>query len=308
MRDRMLTILFFFPCMLLLSFLAGCAGQQSGYDLPLRHVSEAQPGDEQQTGDGGMTLDVSNVGNGYVLARFDGVNDLQARLMMVLNGTEHWFAIHPGKGWETIPLTSSGEVYLEGLVETAAGSELYVTDVSITLKVQLLDPLEPFLRSSQVVNYDDKPEVMSLHESLSADMSAAGAQERLFAILQWEMSYMNYDYGMALSPPDGHVPDLEHTIQTRYGVCYDLASLMCALLRMQGIPSRLEIGYMDEGYHAWVSTYSYVDETWKRVEWKAGEWYAMDPTLAITSGEGIKDYIDAIQCMKGVRYVVRYTY
>ena len=33
------------------------------------------------------------------------------------------------------------------------------------------------------------------------------------------------------------------------------APLMAAMLRSQGIPTRLEIGYSKDAYHAWVSVY-----------------------------------------------------
>ena len=42
------------------------------------------------------------------------------------------------------------------------------------------------------------------------------------------------------------------------GICFDYAALMTAMLRSQGIPTKLEIGYSGEVYHAWISTY--IDE------------------------------------------------
>ena len=39
------------------------------------------------------------------------------------------------------------------------------------------------------------------------------------------------------------------------GICFDYAAVMATMLRTQAIPTRLEVGYAGEEYHAWVSTY-----------------------------------------------------
>ena len=50
---------------------------------------------------------------------------------------------------------------------------------------------------------------------------------------------------------DVYLPDPDRTYSSRNGICYDYASLMCAMLRSQGIPSRLIKGSTPLGYHAW---------------------------------------------------------
>ena len=59
---------------------------------------------------------------------------------------------------------------------------------------------------------------------------------------------------------------------------------MTAMLRSQRIPTRLEVGYMGDVYHAWISIYT------KETGWVNGiikfdrkNWELMDPTFASTS-------------------------
>ena len=61
---------------------------------------------------------------------------------------------------------------------------------------------------------------------------------------------------------------------------------MASMLRTQGIPTRMEIGYAGTAYHAWISCYL------KEVGWVNGiiqfdgkNWSMMDPTFTSTSNE-----------------------
>lgn len=52
------------------------------------------------------------------------------------------------------------------------------------------------------------------------------------------------------------------------------------MLRSQGIPTKLEVGYVGEVYHAWISCY--VDETgWvdNIIEFDGKDWSLLDPSL-----------------------------
>ena len=52
-----------------------------------------------------------------------------------------------------------------------------------------------------------------------------------------------------------YVPRPEATYAERKGICFDKASLMCAMLRSLGIPAKLVVGTMDGMSHAWVSAF-----------------------------------------------------
>ena len=80
---------------------------------------------------------------------------------------------------------------------------------------------------------------------------------------------------------------------------------MAALLRSQGIPTKLQIGYSGDAYHAWISVYlteiGWVDDI---IEFDGKSWSLMDPTLAAgNSRSSIKKYIG-----DGDNYTVKYSY
>ena len=89
------------------------------------------------------------------------------------------------------------------------------------------------------------------------------------------------------------------------GICFDYAALMAAMLRSQRIPTKLQVGYAGEAYHAWISCY--VDEIgWvdNMISFDGKDWSLMDPTLAANNDDDtVKDYIG-----DGSRYIIKYTY
>ena len=94
-------------------------------------------------------------------------------------------------------------------------------------------------------------------------------------------------------------------MSTGKGICFDYASLMTAMLRSQGIPTRLEIGYSGEAYHAWISVYlkeaGWVDNI---IEFDGTNWTLMDPTLGASNNKkSVEKYIG-----DGSNYVVKYSY
>ena len=78
------------------------------------------------------------------------------------------------------------------------------------------------------------------------------------------------------------------------------------MLRSQRIPTRLEVGYAGEAYHAWISVY--LEETgWvdNIIEFHGSSWSLMDPTFAAGTGNSssLKQFIG-----DGTNYVVKYYY
>ena len=101
-----------------------------------------------------------------------------------------------------------------------------------------------------------------------------------------------YDEEKAETVKSGYLPNVDETLKTKKGICFDYAALMTAMLRSSGIPTRLDIGYATNIYHAWISTYleerGWVDNV---IQFDGKSWTMMDPTFAADGGDGIKDFI-----------------
>jgi transglutaminase/protease-like cytokinesis protein 3 len=59
------------------------------------------------------------------------------------------------------------------------------------------------------------------------------------------------------------------------------------MLRSQGIPTRLVLGYVGDVYHAWISVHT-PDTGWINniIQFDGKDWRLMDPTFAATGNQG----------------------
>ena len=116
--------------------------------------------------------------------------------------------------------------------------------------------------------------------------------DALQAVYNYVVQNLTYDYDLADTVDSGYIPDVDSTLKSGKGICFDYAALMTAMLRSSGIPTRLDIGYATNIYHAWISTYldeqGWVDNV---IKFDGKNWTMMDPTFAAGGGEGIQDFI-----------------
>ena len=116
---------------------------------------------------------------------------------------------------------------------------------------------------------------------------------------------ITYDYNKANTVQSGYVPNPDEILASGTGICLDYASVMTAMLRSQQIPTRLEVGYAGDAYHAWISTYV-ENQGWINgiIQFDGQNWSIMDPTFAANAGEKeLKNFIG-----DGSNYVTKYIY
>ena len=125
------------------------------------------------------------------------------------------------------------------------------------------------------------------------------------SVYNYIITHFTYDYSKASSVTSGYLPDIDEVFTSEKGICFDYAALMSAMLRSQRIPTKLEVGYSGDVYHAWISCY--VDEIgWvdNIIEFDGKNWSIMDPTLAANnSASDVKKYVGNEK-----NYVTKYTY
>ena len=81
--------------------------------------------------------------------------------------------------------------------------------------------------------------------------------EKLAAVFTWLTDNVTYDKELAKTVRSGYCPDPDRTLSAKKGICFDYASLLCAMMRAQGVPTRLVVGYAaTDIYHAWNEVYT----------------------------------------------------
>ncbi|MDY3919320.1 MAG: transglutaminase-like domain-containing protein [Candidatus Limivivens sp.] len=299
------------PALLFLAFLplllTGCRSSGSGQARDHTPQVRLPRADGKQTYEsGGLTIDASHLDDGYFCASYSGD---APKVKLQLTGPDaitYTYDLTVSGETDTFPLTAGSGSYTLMAYENISGNR-YSTALIQTLEVDLKDEFSPFLYPNQFVNYNKKTEAVQLASTLTADCSAD--LDTVTAIYNYVTENITYDYDKAKQANNGdlagYLPDLDDTLRTKSGICFDYAALMTCMLRTQGIPTKLQIGFSNAVKHAWISAYleesGWVDSI---IRFDGKNWSLMDPTFASTMGNGadLKSFIG-----DGTNYEVQYS-
>lgn len=231
------------------------------------------------------TIDLSNAAQGYV-AVTSKINSSQTKLRISFNGDDSSAYIYnletPGKT-EFFPLSLGNGKYNIAVMEHVRDSQ-YSIALSEEISLNLEDEFGPFLYPNQYVYFDAQSPAIALASELC--QTAKGEISAVNAIYDYVISNITYDMDKAAAVQSdyGYVPDINQTLSVKSGICFDYGSLTAAMLRSQGFPTKLVIGYAGSAYHAWISVYT-KSEGWigRTIRFDGNSWVRMDPTFASSS-------------------------
>ena len=212
----------------------------------------------------GVKLDLSHTDQGYFMAAYTGSAD---KLLIQVEGSDnipYRYYFDPDGKYNALPLTAGDGSYAVTAYENVGDNRyavVFTKIVDVTLENEVLTK--------------GKTEI-----------------EAVQAVYEYVIKNIVYDDEKAATVKSGYLPNVDDTLKTKKGICFDYAALMTAMLRSSGIPTRLDIGYATNIYHAWISTYldeqGWVDNV---IKFDGKNWTMMDPTFAAGGGEGIQDFI-----------------
>ena len=146
------------------------------------------------------------------------------------------------------PLQLGDGSYTVELFENVSGKK-HSAEGKVSVNVKLDDPYAPFLGPNQYVNYTPDTEAVQTSYELCAGMT--DPQEIFETVQAYIKANYLYDYVKAETVKSGTLPDIDGCYESKMGICQDLAAMAACMLRVQGIPTRLMIGYAGKMYHAW---------------------------------------------------------
>ena len=249
-------------------------------------------------GNESVTIDTSHKDEGYVMVSYTGSS---AKVKFQLTGpNEVTYTYNLHDGYETFPLTAGNGSYTMGVFENIEGTS-YSTLFTQSIEVSITDELKPFLYANQYVDFGADSDTADVGAKLA--YSANSDLEVVEKVYNYIISNFTYDYDKAKTVPKGYLPVVDEILSKKTGICFDYAAVMATMLRTQNIPTRLEVGYMLEEYHAWISIYI-EEHGWINgiIEFDGTEWKLMDPTFA-SSSKKPQDFI-----METDKYTTKYVY
>lgn len=244
------------------------------------------------------SVDLSNLSEGYIIADYFGTNNKVKFRVTGPDGVTYTYDLHGGQ--EVFPLTAGNGSYTIGVFENISETK-YSTALSFTVDVTITNEFGPYLYPNQYVNFNTSS--LPVSKAVELAYTANTDLEVVENVYNYIISNFTYDYDKAANVVSGYLPVVDEVYQSNTGICFDYAAVMATMLRSQNIPTRLEVGYMGEAYHAWISIYI-EDIGWINgiIEFDGATWNLMDPTFASTSNSP-SDFIT-----EDSKYLTKYVY
>lgn len=238
--------------------LIGCSSSQTSKPVPT--AVETPFAEQLAKGSGKAAVDDTHAAEGYLLVR-RGEGGKRWKLR-VSRDTEYTYDL-TGEGWTAIPLSEGDGKYTASVFEQMEGTA-YLPVLTVEINVELSNPLSPFLRPNQQVDYSTAPRTLARAVELTAE--CADDSERVEKIFRFVSQTLAYDNEQAESVQSGYIPDLDQVLERGKGICLDFAALMAAMVRSQSIPCRLAVGDAGSVYHAWVEVWDEGGAVWTRYD------------------------------------------
>lgn len=249
-------------------------------------------------------IDYSNTADGYVMVRYSASTTVKLKAQVVgPSGTPYNYDLKAGADYVALPLSDGSGSYKVSVFENISGTT-YATVTTVTVSVTLKNEFAPFLLPNQYVNYRTDSKTVQKAAELVKDKTKL--LDQVGAVYDFVVNNITYDKERAATVKSGYLPVVDSVLSEQKGICFDYAALMAAMLRSQGIATKLVVGNSGAVYHAWINVYS------KETGWVDGviyfdgnTWKLMDPTFASTGKQSkqIMEYIG-----DGTNYTAKYIY
>lgn len=244
------------------------------------------------------TIDASHSSDGYIMVNYTGTNEKVKLQITGPDGVTYTYNLH-GE-YEVFPLTAGSGNYTIGVYENVSDNQ-YATALSQDIAVEITNEFGPYLYPNQYVNFSSTS--LPVEKAKELAFSANEDIEVVEAVYNYIITNFSYDYDKAANVQSGYLPVVDDIFRSNTGICFDYAAVMATMLRTQNIPTRLEVGYMGEEYHAWISVYI-ENVGWINgiIQFDGSTWNLMDPTFASTS-KSPQDFLS-----ENSKYITKYVY
>ena len=271
-------------------------------DAAAPEIREPEASGEKEKRSSKAVIDYSHTEDGYTMVKYTAKTDKRLKVQVKGPTTTYTYNLPVGE-WTVFPLSDGNGAYQIAVFENVSGTK-YALVLSLIRNMTLTDEFAPFLRPNQYVDYAASDETVAKAAELTKDVT--DPLKKVEAVYDYVVTTLTYDKEKAATVKSGYLPVLDEVLKEKKGICFDYASLMTGMLRSQGVPCKLVVGYAGTAYHAWISVWTeesgWVDGV---IFFDGKAWQRMDPTFA-SSGKQSKAIMEYIG--DGSHYTAKYLY
>ena len=239
---------------------------------------------------GGSYIDASNTSNGYVMVKQSG-SSKRLKVIIKKDGVAYNYDLNNSGSFETYPLQMGSGEYTVRIMENVSGNS-YIELFSAAISVSLSSSLTPYLYPNQFVNYTASSG--AVRKAFGLCMNAQTDLDKVKSVYNYIINNISYDTYKASTVTSGYLPNVDSTLSSKRGVCFDYAALMACMLRSQGVPTKLVVGTVspNNANHAWNEVYIQ-NRGWitLKIQVTGAGWKRMDSTFGAARTSTIENFI-----------------
>ena len=206
-------------------------------------------------------FNTAQIGSGIIKVGYGTEKDKKLKLFVEKSGKRITYDLKNDGTVESFSLQMGNGDYSVSVLENIEGNKYtYVSTENV--KLDLTDQKEVFLNSVQNINWND--EMAAIKKARELTNGVKEDQDKINNIYNYIISNINYDFDKLNRLTFDYIPNIDSTLASNKGICYDYSSTFAAMLRSAGIPAKLVKGYSTNvnGYHAWNEVYNTKDNKW----------------------------------------------
>ncbi|WP_059171857.1 transglutaminase-like domain-containing protein [Bacillus sp. FJAT-27445] len=199
-------------------------------------------------------IDSNLIGVGIIGVNYSSKEGKRIKAAVEKSGNVYYYDLSNDGKVNYLPLQMQNGSYNVSIFEQVQGNR-YIPVHQTSVKLALKDPNQVYLQSVQNVSWNKSMKPIKKAAELTSKFK--GSEEKVKSIHSYIVKNIKYDYQKLKSVQPGYLPNPDATFKENKGICYDYSSLFAAMLRSQGIPVKVAMGYTPgvKGYHAWNEVY-----------------------------------------------------
>lgn len=206
---------------------------------------------------------ITDNGNGTFDVVYDNTEEAKIIVMVSKDGVDYKYFLSNGVVTEVIPLTLGNGEYKIRICKNISGTK-YSVIYSETMEIELEDETVVFTNPNIIVDYETKEKAVKKAGNLCKKCKTD--TKKITAIYKYLVENYTYDYAKVetVRTTTGYIPSVSQTYNDKMGICYDISSLFAAMLRSQGITTKVVTGYTPaiSTLHAWNEVYDADKDKW----------------------------------------------
>jgi hypothetical protein len=208
-------------------------------------------------------IDFSKTGQGIVRILYKSEKDVKVKLMIIKGKEKYTYNLKSNEEYINFPLQLGNGKYVVNIYENTTGKK-YKKVFCNSADVNITDNNQVFLNSVQSIEWNNNDEAIKLATNIIEDNIELSDRDKVTAIYQYIVKNISYDNKKAENLKYDYLPNIDSTLKSGTGICYDYASLLASMLRSASIPTKLVKGYSahTDVYHAWNEIYIADENKW----------------------------------------------